>query len=260
MQSFSSSIHVHTTIWMYHMDADLEHRELHDNGNNTRRLRALLNKSWKQYPTKQQLYCYQPPISKTIQIRRTRHMEHCWRSNGELISDVLLWTPSHGWAGVGQPTRTYLQRPCADTGDGLEDVWEWRMIERNDERESRKSAQAAWHDNAAADDDYHKRCKITDFQDIIMLVKISLAALVEGDPKASFSIATTPRCRGGCYSIPRIFPLYPWSSPYSAEYEARWHQVPIFESLVWLDQRIEPQPPDHWRTLYSLNHVFNKST
>ena len=32
--------------------------------------------------------------------------------------------------------------------------------------------------------------------------------LVEGDPKASFSIATTPRYRGRRYSIPRIAPLY----------------------------------------------------
>ena len=39
--------------------------------------------------------------------------------------------------------------------------------------------------------------------------KVKLATLVEGDPKASFSIATTPRCRGGCYSIPWIAPLYP---------------------------------------------------
>ena len=41
--------------------------------------------------------------------------------------------------------------------------------------------------------------------------------IVEGDPKAPFSIATTPRCRGGRYSIPRIAPLYPWTVPYNAE-------------------------------------------
>ena len=45
----------------------------------------------------------------------------------------------------------------------------------------------------------------------------NLAALVEGDPKASFSIATTPKCRGGRYSFPWIAPLYPWSIPYNAE-------------------------------------------
>ena len=48
-------------------------------------------------------------------------------------------------------------------------------------------------------------------------IYIKLATLVEGDPKASFSIASTTRCREGCYSFPRIAPLYPWSLPYNAE-------------------------------------------
>ena len=47
--------------------------------------------------------------------------------------------------------------------------------------------------------------------------KVKLATIVEGDPKAPFSIATTPRCRGGRYSIPRIGPLYPWTVTYNAE-------------------------------------------
>ena len=44
-----------------------------------------------------------------------------------------------------------------------------------------------------------------------------LATVVEGDQKAPFSIATTPRCRGGRYSFLWIAPFYPWSSPYIAE-------------------------------------------
>ena len=36
--------------------------------------------------------------------------------------------------------------------------------------------------------------------------------VVEGEPKASFSIATTPRCKGGSYSFPRIVPLYPYNA------------------------------------------------
>ena len=36
-----------------------------------------------------------------------------------------------------------------------------------------------------------------------------LATIVEGDPKATFSIATTQRCREGRYSFPKISPLYP---------------------------------------------------
>ena len=70
-------------------------------GNYTRMLRAILNKSWRQHPTKHQLYGHLPPITKTIQVRRTRHAGHCWRSRGELISDVLLWTPSYGRAKAG---------------------------------------------------------------------------------------------------------------------------------------------------------------
>ena len=63
-------------------------------GNYTRMLRAVLNKSWRQHPTKHQLYGHLPPITKTIQVRRTRHAGHCWRSKDELISDVLLWSPN----------------------------------------------------------------------------------------------------------------------------------------------------------------------
>ena len=62
-------------------------------GNYTRILRAILNKSWRQHPTRHQLYGHLPPITKTIQVRQTRHAGHCWRSRDELISDVLLWTP-----------------------------------------------------------------------------------------------------------------------------------------------------------------------
>ena len=60
-------------------------------GNYTRMLRAILNKSWQQHPTRHQLYGHLPPITKTIQVRRTRHAGHCWRSRDELIRDVLLW-------------------------------------------------------------------------------------------------------------------------------------------------------------------------
>ena len=62
-------------------------------GNHTRMLRAILNTSWRQHPTKHHLYGHLPPITKTIKMRQTRHAGHCWRSRDELIRDVLLWTP-----------------------------------------------------------------------------------------------------------------------------------------------------------------------
>ena len=49
-------------------------------GNYTRILRAVLKKSWRQHPTKQLLYGSLSPITKTIQVGRTRLAEHCWRS------------------------------------------------------------------------------------------------------------------------------------------------------------------------------------
>ena len=52
----------------------------------------------------------------------TRHAGHCWRCRDELISDIPLWTPSHGWAKARQPARTYIQQLCADTGCSLEDL------------------------------------------------------------------------------------------------------------------------------------------
>ena len=38
-------------------------------GNYTRMLRAILNKSWRQHPTKNQLFGHLAPITKTIQVR-----------------------------------------------------------------------------------------------------------------------------------------------------------------------------------------------
>ena len=91
-------------------------------GNYTRMLRAILNKSWRQHPTRHQLYGRLPPITKTIQVRRTRHAGDCWRSRDELISDVLLWTPTHGRAKAGRPARTYIRQLCEDTGCCPEDL------------------------------------------------------------------------------------------------------------------------------------------
>ena len=123
------------TIWML-----TRHKEKKLDRNCTRMLWAILNKSWKQPSTKQQLYSHLPPISTTIQIRWTRHVGHCWRRKKELISDALLWTPSHRCASVRQATRTYLQLLCMDIGCSLEDLPE-AMDDRDEwwERESQRN-------------------------------------------------------------------------------------------------------------------------
>ena len=91
-------------------------------GSYTKMLRAILNKFWRQHPSKHQLYGHLPPITKTIQVRRTRDSGHCWRSRDELISDVLPWTPTYGRAKAGRPARTYIQQPCEDTVCSPEDL------------------------------------------------------------------------------------------------------------------------------------------
>ena len=87
-------------------------------------LRAILSKSWSQHPTKQQLYGHLPLITKTIQVRLTWHAGHCWRSKDELISEVLMWTRSHGRTKAGRPARTYIQQLIEDRGCSLEDLLE----------------------------------------------------------------------------------------------------------------------------------------
>ena len=84
-------------------------------GNNIKMSWAFLNKSWKQHPTLL-------PISKTIQVRQTRHAEHCWRSKNELMNDVLLLTSIRVCASAGWPARTYSNQLCVDTGCRLENL------------------------------------------------------------------------------------------------------------------------------------------
>ena len=85
-------------------------------------LRAILNKSWREHHTIQKLYGHLPPITKTIKIIRTRHAGNYWRSRDELISDVLLWSPSHGRAKAEWPARTYVQQLYVVRGCSPEDL------------------------------------------------------------------------------------------------------------------------------------------
>ena len=100
---------VRITVWMHHLDANETHGEkarweLHKNAS------SVLNKSWKQHPTKQQLYCHLPPIPQTIQGKWTKHAEHCWRTKDELISNFLLWTPTYGRDRVVRPAKVMQDR------------------------------------------------------------------------------------------------------------------------------------------------------
>ena len=66
-------------------------------GNYARMLRAILNKSCRQHPTRPQLYGHLPPIMKTIQIRQTRRAHkwctpmdpHIWPSKSRTTSSNI---------------------------------------------------------------------------------------------------------------------------------------------------------------------------
>ena len=116
-------------------------------GNYTRMLWAILNKSWWQHPTKHQLYSHLPPITKTIQVRRTWHARHCWRSRDELISDVLLWTPTYDRAKAGWAAQTYIQQLYEDMGCSPEDLPEAMNDKENWRERVRLSMLAACHDD-----------------------------------------------------------------------------------------------------------------
>ena len=111
-------------------------------GNYTRMLRAILNKSWRQHPTRHQLFGHLSPITKTYQVRRARHAGYYWRSKDKLISDVLLWTPAYGRAKAGRPARTYIHQLCEDTECSPEDLPE-AMNDREKWRERVRDIRAS---------------------------------------------------------------------------------------------------------------------
>ena len=115
LYGFKDSYIILIIIWFQRPEKKLD-------GNYTRMLQAILNKFWRQYPTKHQLYGHLPPTKKGIQVRRTRHAGHCWKSRDELISVVLPWTLTYGRAKAGQLARTYIQQLCEDTGCSPEDL------------------------------------------------------------------------------------------------------------------------------------------
>ena len=115
--------------------------------NYTRMLCAVLNKTWKQHPSKQQLYGHLHLISETIKVKRIRHAGHRWRSKDGLISDILLWNSTHGHTNVGRPGSTYIEQLCADIGYILEDLLEVMNNRDRCERKSGNSVLSTHFDN-----------------------------------------------------------------------------------------------------------------
>ena len=139
---FPGSGHIDTAIWMHYMDANKTageetRRQLHKN--------AACNPEQVLAATPHKTPTVRPPAplsTKTIQVRRTRHAGHCWRSRDELIRDVLLWIPTHGRAKAGRPARMYIQQLCEDTGCCPEDLPR-AMNDREEWRERVRDIRAA---------------------------------------------------------------------------------------------------------------------
>ena len=63
--------------------------------------------------------------------------------------------------------------------------------------------------------------------------KVKLATIVEGNPKAPFSIATTPMCRGGRYSFPGL--LYFTLDPYLIMLSVKQGGIKYHFLSLWYD-------------------------
>ena len=85
----------------------------------TRILCAVLNKSLKRQAPKLQLYSHLPPITQTIQVRRTRHAGHWSRSKDEFIN-IFLWTPTYEY--TSRPAKTHIHQLCSNGGCRLVDL------------------------------------------------------------------------------------------------------------------------------------------
>ena len=88
----------------------------------SRMLRVVLNIPWQSYPSKKVLYGYLPPISLKIRDRRLHFCGHCYRSQNELISNVLLWQPRHGSNPIGRPRKTFISQLVDDTGCTIDEL------------------------------------------------------------------------------------------------------------------------------------------
>ena len=65
-------------------------------GNYTRMLRAILNKSWQQHPTRHQLYGHLPTITKNIQVRQSQTCRTLLEKQGWTHKWCTLMDP-HTW-------------------------------------------------------------------------------------------------------------------------------------------------------------------
>ena len=82
-------------------------------------LRRVQNIQWSEHATIQTIYRKLPRITSKLVQRRVQFAGHCYRADQEIISSLLLWTPS------GQNHSNKLTYPdviSRDTGYKTEDL------------------------------------------------------------------------------------------------------------------------------------------
>ena len=86
----------------------------------------------------------------------------------------------------------------------------------------------------------------------IYIYNLSYLTVEKGDLKSPFSIFTTPRSWGRCYSFPWIAPCT--LDPYSILLSFKQGGIKYYFGgfLVWLNLVLNPGLLGHWRTLWEL--------
>ena len=119
-------------------------------GNYTRMLQAILNKSWRQHPTKHKLYGHLPPITKTIKVRWTRHAGEAGTSSWVMFSYGPPYMAEQKQGDQFKPTYSSSVRIQDVALRSCQKQW---TIGRSGERGSGISVLVARHDDKP--DDYH---------------------------------------------------------------------------------------------------------
>ena len=85
-------------------------------GTYTRILRMILNVHWSQKVTNEVLYRAIEKISTKIRRRFLKFAGHCLRRDDEVVSDLVLWEPTHGTRRRGRPPESYIRNLENETG------------------------------------------------------------------------------------------------------------------------------------------------
>ena len=88
-------------------------------GNYTRMLRAISNKSWQQHPKDTNYTATCLPSRKLSKLDEPDTQDTVGEAR---TNSSVIWTPAYGRAKAGRPAPTYIQQLCEDTGCNPEDL------------------------------------------------------------------------------------------------------------------------------------------